>query len=106
MSNREQTPQTRPSGPDEEASTFNARLPRRVKNALQRAADLRGQSLSDFVLGAAYERAVATISAEQVLSLSAADSIRFAEALIEPVVVDTAVLDRFMLAHRKSQDGR
>jgi uncharacterized protein (DUF1778 family) len=87
----------------EDSSTFNARLPKRIKNTLQRAADLRGQTLSDFVLGSAYDRAVATISEEQVIRLSERDSEAIARALAEPVTVDQRVLNSFMQAHRKSQ---
>ena len=87
----------------EESSRFNARLPRRIKNTLQRAADLRGQTLSDFVLGSAYDRAVATISEEHLIQLSERDSEAVARALREPPALDQRVLDRFRQAHRKSQ---
>jgi len=89
--------------PVEEATTFNARLPKRMKNALQRAADLRGQSLSDFVLGSAYDRAIATIASEDVIRLSERDSEAFARALLDPPAVDDAVLARFLKAHRSSR---
>ena len=87
----------------ERTTTFNARLPQRMKSAMQRAADLRGQTLSEFVLGSAYDRAVATISDENVLRLSQRDSEAFARALAEPAKVDDAVLTRFREAHQQSQ---
>jgi uncharacterized protein (DUF1778 family) len=86
----------------EEAATFNARLTKRVKSALQRAADIRGQSLSDFVLGAAYDRALETISTAAVVKLSERDSALFARALAEDAVVDPAVLARFLEGHQKA----
>jgi len=86
-----------------ELTTFNARLPKRVKNAIQRAADLRGQSLSDFVLGSAYDRAIETISAEDVVRLSARDSEAFARAILEPARTKGPVIAKFLAAHRRSQ---
>jgi uncharacterized protein (DUF1778 family) len=83
--------------------TFNARLPQRMKSAMQRAADLRGQTLSDFVLGSAYERAVATISEENVLRLSQRDYEAFANALLERANLNDVVLARFREAHKRSQ---
>ncbi len=86
----------------EEQATFNTRLPKRMKNALQRAAELRGQTLSDFVLGSAYDRALQTIKAETILQLSERDSEAFARALTEASPVDAAVLARFLEAHQKA----
>jgi uncharacterized protein (DUF1778 family) len=86
----------------EEQTTFNARLPKRMKNAFQRAAELRGQSLSEFVLGSAYERALETITAEGLLQLSARDSERFALAITEAPVAEDAVATRFIEAHHKA----
>ncbi len=90
-----------PTAPEEQV-TFNARLPKRVKKTLQRAADLRGQSLSEFVLGTAYDRAVQTISAEDLVQLSERDSSAFAQALSAPAMADDAVAARFLEAHRRA----
>jgi uncharacterized protein (DUF1778 family) len=87
----------------DETTTFNARLPKRVKNAIQRAADLRGQSLSDFVLGSAYDRAIETISAEDVVRLSARDSEAFARAITEPAPPKASAIAKFLDAHRRSR---
>lgn len=87
----------------ETLTTFNARLPKRVKNTIERAADLRGQSLSDFVLGSTYDRAIETISAEDVIRLSARDSKAFACAMIEPARAKAPVIAKFLAAHRRSQ---
>ena len=76
---------------ENEPVTFNARLPRRMKNALQRAADLRGQSLSEFVLGSAYDRAVETIAAEDIVRLSVKDSEMFARAIVAPEPVSRLI---------------
>jgi uncharacterized protein (DUF1778 family) len=84
-------------------TTFNARLPKPIKYTLQRAADLRGQTLSEFVLASAYDRAVETISSETVLRLSERDSEAFARAILEPDPVNEATLSRFLEAHVRSQ---
>jgi len=94
---------TKPAPPNEEQTTFNARLPKRMKNTLERAAELRGQSLTEFILGSAYERAVQTIASENVLQLSERDSSAFASALAGTAVVDDAVVARFLEAHRRSR---
>src|ERR1700676_3813254 len=85
-----------------ESTTCNARLPKRMKITFQRAAELRGQTLSEFVLGSAYDRALETIAAENVLRLSARDSEAFALAITEAPAIDDAVLGRFIEAHHKA----
>jgi uncharacterized protein (DUF1778 family) len=91
---------------DEETATFNARVPKRIKTALQRAADLRGQSLSEFVMGSAYDRAKATIAEEHILQLSQRDSELFAAALIGPATAAPEIVSRFLEAHKKSQRAK
>jgi uncharacterized protein (DUF1778 family) len=83
-------------------STFNARLTPEMKAHLQRAADMRGQSLTDFVLGAAYERATATVEESQIIRLTKRDAAVFAAALEQAPQPDTAVVGRFVAAHTKS----
>jgi uncharacterized protein (DUF1778 family) len=60
---------------------LEARLPEEVHALLKRAAELQGRSLTDFVVASAHEAAVRTIEAQAVLRLSAADQLRFAEAV-------------------------
>ena len=84
-------------------ATFNARLSPDVKSLLQRAADLRGQSLSEFVLGAAYDRAAETIEQSAVLRLTERDAEMFAAALQSAPPVDLEVVGRFIAAHQRSQ---
>lgn len=91
-----------PSERDNRA-TFNARLTPEVKALLQRAADLRGQTLTDFVVGAAYDRATATIEETNILRLTDRDAETFATALGQPPSVDPAVVGRFVAAHVKSR---
>lgn len=69
---------------------LEARLPEEVHALLKRAAELQGRSLTDFVVASAHEAAVRTIESDAVVRLSAADQIRFAEA----VFADDAPTDR------------
>ena len=59
-------------------------MPADVKALLQRAADLTGRSLSDFVLASAQAAAEETIRQHAVMQLTADDSLRLAEALLNP----------------------
>ena len=91
------------SRPEAEAATFNARLPMHMKKVFQRAADIRHQTLTEFVLGSAYDRAMNTILDDTVLRLSERDGEAFASALSEPGPIKEAVLARFRAA---SESGR
>jgi len=86
-----------------EAATFNARLPMHMKKVFQRAADIRHQTLTEFVLGSAYDHAMTTILDDTVLRLSERDGEAFASALSEPGPIKEAVLARFRAA---SESGR
>jgi uncharacterized protein (DUF1778 family) len=61
------------SRPEPEAAAFNVRLPMHMKKVFQRAADIRHQTLTEFVLGSAYDRAMTTILDDAVLRLSERD---------------------------------
>jgi uncharacterized protein (DUF1778 family) len=77
-------------GPRAPASTkpkterIEARVSADRKRLLQQAADLRGETLSDFVLSASHEKAVATLEEARIVRLSADDQLRFATALLHP----------------------
>ena len=63
---------------------LEARISREQKQLFQRAADLQGRSLTDFVVSSAQEAAVRTIGEMQIIRLNAEDSRAFAEALLNP----------------------
>ena len=63
---------------------LEARMPRPIKELIQRAADLRGLSLTDFITISAQQAAEATIREQRVIALTARDSLLFAEALLNP----------------------
>jgi len=81
-------------------ATFSARVPKSTKNVLERAAELSGQTLSDFVLGTAYERALITIKSRELIELSARDSEAFANALLTPTLVSDEVVAKFIPSPR------
>lgn len=62
---------------------IDARLTPEQKAIIQHAADRQGRSISDFVIDAAYAAAQREIREHEIISLSAAESTRFAEALLD-----------------------
>lgn len=66
------------------AERLEARISRDQKNLFQRAAELQGRTLTDFVVTNLHEAAVRTIEETQIIRLSADDSRVFAEALLNP----------------------
>ena len=68
-----------------------ARINPEAKRVLERAASLRGMSLSDFMVSSAYDAATRTIKDHQVISLSARDSEAFALALSNPPAPNAAL---------------
>lgn len=90
-----------PSAPARPTKTkgyrFDARLNRRQKTLIQRAADLEGRSMTDFVLHSAEIAAERTIRERTMLVLSAEDSRIFVDAILNPpepnAVLKAAVRD-------------
>lgn len=71
-----------------QATAKTARLEARVtddqKALFQRAADLTGRSLTDFVVSSAQEIAARTVREREVLTLSGLDRKVFLDALLNP----------------------
>ena len=63
---------------------LEARVSPEQKALFQRAADLQGRTLTDFVVASTYEAAVRTIEDMQTVRLTAEESRTFAEALLHP----------------------
>lgn len=63
---------------------LEARISADQKGLFQRAAELQGRTLTDFVVQSAHEAAVRTIEEMQAIRLAEADSRAFAEALLAP----------------------
>ena len=89
----------------EQIARLEARLPASVYALLKRAAQLKGRSLSDFVVNAARDAAQRAIEDEGIIRLSAEDQARFAQALINPPA-PSAALKRAMRSHLKNVEVR
>lgn len=85
------TPSTAKSKPER----LEARLPADAKAIIQRAADISGRSVSDFVVSSALEAAKETIREHEIIVLSARDSITFVEALLNPKGPNVALRKAF-----------
>ena len=73
--------------------------PRKLPES-QRAAQIQGRTLTDFVVSAAQEAARQTIEATEIVRLSVEDQQRFAEAILNPPE-PTAALHRAFARHRE-----
>jgi uncharacterized protein (DUF1778 family) len=71
---------------DDAAKTtrFEARLTPYVRQIIQRAAEIQGRSMSDFVVAAAAQAAEKALKDAQIIELSLEDQRRFAEAMLNP----------------------
>ena len=63
---------------------IEARVSSDIKDAITRAAELQGVSVSDFVVQSAYQSAQAVIESQQAIRLSMRDSQKLIEALDNP----------------------
>lgn len=63
---------------------LEARISREQKKLFQRAAELQGRTLTDFVIASAHEAAVRTIDDIATIRLTARESRAFAAAVLNP----------------------
>ncbi len=70
--------------PRARAERLEARVTAEQKALFERAADLSGRSLTDFVVTAVQEAANAEIERQKVTRLSREESIAFVEAILNP----------------------
>lgn len=89
----------------DQISRLEARLPASVYALLKRAAELKGRSITDFVVGAAQDAAQRVIEEDGIIRLSAEDQARFAQALLNPPTPNAA-LKRAMRRHVKNVEVR
>jgi len=68
----------------EKSERLEARLSRTQKELIQHAADLAGRSLTDFILSALQKAANKTIREHEVIRLTAQESTKFVNALMNP----------------------
>jgi uncharacterized protein (DUF1778 family) len=69
---------------DTGTARLEARIPARVYNELRRAAELRGMTLTGYLVATAGEQARREVAEAEIMRLAREDQIRFAEALINP----------------------
>lgn len=74
----------RKKAPGVKAYRFDARLNEEQKILIQRAADLEGRTMTDFVLHSAETAAGRTIQERAMLILSARDTEIFVDAILKP----------------------
>ena len=91
--------------PERTTARLEARLPTNIYATLKRAAELKGRSVTDFVVSAAHEAAQQVIAEEGVIRLSAEDQRLFAAALIHPPKPNAA-LKRARRRHVESVEVR
>ena len=77
---------------------LEARVPLDLKRIVERAANLQGRTLTDFVIGSLEKSARETLREHDVLRLSSEDSLIFARAMIRPPKANAA-LRRALLSH-------
>lgn len=85
----------------EQIARLEARLSASVYALLKRAADLKGCSITDFVVSAAQAAAQRVIEDDEIIRRSADDQARFAQALLDPPEPNAA-LKRAMRRHIKN----
>jgi uncharacterized protein (DUF1778 family) len=83
---------------------LEARLPSEQKRLIERAAQLRGTSVTDFVLASAQQAAMETIEKFQMLSLRDEASRLFVSALLSPPTPNAAA--RTAVQRYKSLTGK
>ncbi len=74
---------------------LEARLSRRTRDLLKRAARLQGRSLTDFVVTAAEAEAKRVLEDEAILRVSLDDQKRIVEALLDPPKPNAALRRAF-----------
>src|SRR6266566_10061563 len=83
---------------------FDARLDEDQKVLLQRAADLQGRTMTDFVLHSAEAAAERTIEERAMLILSARETEAFVEAILNPA--EPGAVLRAAARHYRNTVGR
>jgi uncharacterized protein (DUF1778 family) len=77
--------------PSLKSQRLMARISSDQKRLLQRAADIRGQTLTEFVVSAAQEAATRAIVDQEVIELSLRDSQAFAEGMLNPPPINPSL---------------
>jgi len=70
---------------------LETRITPELKELFQEAADLRGVTLTDFVISTVHDAAIQTVEQHKVIKLNRAASLQFAEALSAPPKANSAL---------------
>lgn len=81
---------------------LEARITADQKALIQRAAELEGRSVTDYVVSSVQDAAKRTVEAHEVIVLSAADSRAFVDALLNPPQVNSRLRDSVRRYRAKS----
>ena len=81
-----------------------ARITEDQKALIQRAAELEGRSVTDYVVSSVQDAARRTVEAHEVMMLSAAQSRAFVDALLDPPPVGERLRDS-VRRHRAAMGG-
>jgi uncharacterized protein (DUF1778 family) len=101
----ERPKQRRLQVPQPKSYRFDARLNEEQKLLIQRAADLEGRTMTDFVLHSAKTAAEQTIERRAMLILTARESEAFAKAILSPAEPGPA-LRKAAREYRRKTDSR
>ncbi|MCW0181159.1 DUF1778 domain-containing protein [Zavarzinia sp.] len=71
---------------------LEARIPQQVYETMQRAAQLRGMTLTGYLMATAGEDARRVVEDAEIMRLSRAEQQRFAEALVQPAEPNARLL--------------
>lgn len=72
---------------------LEARITAEQKALIQRAAEIEGRSVTDYVIASVQDAARRTLGARETIALSAADSRAFVDALLDPPPVNARLKD-------------
>jgi uncharacterized protein (DUF1778 family) len=84
---------------------IEARASATEKEVIQRAADLEGRTVSEFIVARAYEAAQIVIRDQETMTLSARDSREFVEALLNPLEPNSRLSAAFDAFQREISRG-
>jgi uncharacterized protein (DUF1778 family) len=82
---------SRAKRPSLKSERVMARVSQEQKRLLQRGAEIRGQTLTEFVVAAAQDAATRAIVDQEVIELSVRDSQAFAEGMLDPPPVNATL---------------
>jgi uncharacterized protein (DUF1778 family) len=84
---------------------LEARVSRETKELCQRAAQIQGSTLTEFVVNCAVEAAKRTVRENEFVELTRRDRVAFVEALLNPAPAPNAKLQKAVQRHARTFAG-